>query len=71
MSLDTFFKMILSFKHGGLKRLFERGGRSQIGGDILHRVENILSALDAAEAPQALDLPGYRLHQLTGDRRGY
>ena len=71
MSLYTFFKMILSFKHRVLKRLFERGDRSQIGGHVLHRVENILSALDAAEAPQALDLPGYRLHRLTGDRRGY
>ena len=63
--------MILSFKHRGLKRLFERGDRSQIAADILHRVENILSALDAAEAPQALDIPGYRLHPLKGDRRGY
>ncbi len=71
MSLYTFARMILSFKHRGLKRLFERGDRSQIAADILHRVENILSALDAAEAPRALDLPGYRLHQLKGDRRGF
>ena len=61
--------MILSFKHRGLKRLFERGDRSQIGADLIHRVENILATLDAANAPQALDLPGYRLHQLKGDRK--
>ncbi len=71
LSLYTLSRMILSFKHRGLKRLFERGDRSLISADILHRVENILSALDAAEAPQALDLPGYRLHQLKGDRRGF
>jgi len=63
--------MILSFKHSGLKRLFERNGRSRIGADLIHRVENILSTLDAANAPQALDLPGYRLHQLKGGRRGF
>jgi proteic killer suppression protein len=63
--------MIRSFKHKGLRRLFERNDRGQIGADLLHRVENILSALDAADAPQALDLPGYRLHRLKGDRTGY
>jgi proteic killer suppression protein len=63
--------MILSFKHRGLKRLFERHDRSQIGADLVHRVENILSTLAAADTPQALDLPGYRLHQLKGDRRGF
>ena len=71
LSLYTLIQMILSFKHRGLKRLFERGDRSQIGADLIHRVENILSTLDAAEAPQALDLPGYRLHQLKGDRKGF
>jgi toxin HigB-1 len=63
--------MILSFKHRGLKRLFERNDRSLIAADLIHRVENILSTLDAASRPQALDLPGYRLHPLKGDRRGY
>jgi toxin HigB-1 len=63
--------MIQSFKHKGLKRLFERNDRRRIGADILQRVENILSTLDAADTPQALDLPGYRLHQLRGDRAGF
>ena len=63
--------MTLSFKHRGLKRLFERADRSQIAADLIHRVENILSTLDAAEASQALDLPGYRLHRLKGERRGF
>jgi len=62
--------MILSFKHKGLKRLFEQGDSSQIGADLIHKVENILSTLDAAEALQSLNLPGYRLHPLKGDRKG-
>jgi proteic killer suppression protein len=63
--------MILSFKHRGLKRLFELSDRSQIGAEIVQKVENILATLAAAESPQALDLPGYRLHRLKGDRKGF
>jgi len=36
----------------------------------LDPVERILTALDAASTPQALDLPGFRLHPLKGDLKG-
>ena len=62
--------MIRSFKHRGLKRLYEREDRSGIRPDLLDTVERILSILDTAATPQALDLPRYRLHQLKGDMRG-
>ncbi len=62
--------MILSFKHRGLKRLFERGDASQVRADLREKVENILSALDAASGPQGMDLPGFRLHPLKGELRG-
>ena len=29
-----------------------------------------LAALDTAQSIDDIDIPGYRLHQLTGDRRG-
>jgi len=29
-----------------------------------------LAALDTAQSIDDMDIPGYRLHQLTGDRRG-
>lgn len=38
---------------------------------MLRRVEEILSILDAAEAISDLDIPGYRLHPLTGSLKGY
>ena len=63
--------MIASFKHKGLKRLAEQGDRSKIRRDLADKIERILSVLDAASTPQALDLPGYRLHPLKGDRKGY
>lgn len=62
--------MIRSFKHRGLKRLYGRGDRSGIRPDLLDTVERILSVLDAAVTPQALDLPRYRLHPLKGDLKG-
>ena len=63
--------MIVSFKHRGLKRLYERGDRSLIRPDLLETVEDILARLDQAATPQALNLPGYRLHSLKGDLRGF
>src|SRR3954453_1908007 len=62
--------MIRSFKHRGLKRLYERGDRSGIRPDLLDTVEDILGRLDVADTPQALDLPGYRLHPLKGELKG-
>ncbi|HXC34107.1 MAG TPA: type II toxin-antitoxin system RelE/ParE family toxin [Verrucomicrobiae bacterium] len=63
--------MIRGFKHKGLERLFERGDRSRVRADLVHKIENILATLDSAESPQGLNLPGYRLHPLKGDRKGF
>jgi proteic killer suppression protein len=63
--------MIRSFKHRGLKRLYERGERSGIRPDLLEAIERIMTVLDAAATPQALDIPRYRLHPLKGDLEGF
>lgn len=63
--------MITGIKHKGLKRLYDRGERQGIGANMLARVEDILSILDAAETIEELDIPGYRLHLLTGNLRGF
>ena len=62
--------MIRSFKHRGLKRLYEHGDRGGIRPDLREPVERILTVLDTATSPQALDIPGYRLHPLKGDLKG-
>jgi toxin HigB-1 len=62
--------VIKSFKHRGLKRLYERDDRSGIRPDLVDIVERILTILDTAQTPQALDLPRYRLHPLKGDLKG-
>ena len=66
----TFIIVIRTFKHRGLKRLYERGDRRGIRPDLLDTVERILTILDAATTPQALDIPRYRLHPLKGGLKG-
>ena len=63
--------MIRSFKHRGLKRLYERGDRSGIRPDLADTVQEIPTVLDKAATPRALNLPGYRLHPLKGDLAGF
>jgi toxin HigB-1 len=63
--------MIRNFKHRGLKRVFERDDRGGIRPDLLEAVEDILGRLNQATTPQALNLPGYRLHPLKGELRGF
>ncbi|MBN2321787.1 MAG: type II toxin-antitoxin system RelE/ParE family toxin [Acidobacteria bacterium] len=62
--------MIQSFKHRGLKRLYETGDRSGIRPDLIHSIEDILARLDVSVVPQDMNLPGYRLHSLKGDLKG-
>jgi len=63
--------MIRSIKHRGLKRLYEPGDRSGIRPDLVDTVEDILARLDEAGTPQAMNLPGYRLHPLKGGLKGF
>jgi proteic killer suppression protein len=63
--------MIVSFRHRGLERLYERGDRSQVRPDMADKIERILQRLDAIEAVEQMDLPGYRLHSLTGGLKGF
>ncbi len=51
--------------------MYERGDPSRIGANIADRVALALADLDDASAASDLDLPGYRLHPLRGDLKGY
>jgi proteic killer suppression protein len=63
--------MIRSFRHRGVKRLFERGDRSKVSPEHVEKVENILALLNQASEPEDMNLPGFRLHPLRGDRKGF
>lgn len=61
--------MIKSFKHKGLERLFTKGSASGVQAEYAPRLVMLLDAIDAAEQASELDLPGFRLHRLKGDKR--
>lgn len=63
--------MISSFRHRGLKRLYEKGDRSRIHPQLVTRVELILADLAAADTLEHLRRPGYRLHSLRGRLAGH
>jgi toxin HigB-1 len=62
--------MIKSFRHKGLRRLFESGSTSGIRADHARRLRLQLAALDTAQAIEDMDIPGFRLHPLQGRMRG-
>lgn len=63
--------MIESIKHKGLKRLYEKGDKSKLRADIAAKAERFLTFLDEAQDVKELDLPGYGLHRLMGNMRGF
>jgi proteic killer suppression protein len=64
-------QVIRNFRHKGLKRLFADGDRKGVRPDLLEKVENILLVMNRARAPDDMNLPGFRLHPLKGDRKGF
>jgi proteic killer suppression protein len=62
--------MIKSFKHKGLEKFYESDSTKGIQANHAKKLRMQLAALDTAQAIDDMDIPGYRLHQLTGDRRG-
>lgn len=63
--------MLRTFRHKGLKRLFEKDNPGGVRADQATRIRDVLAHLDRAEVLIDLDLPGYRLHALKGDLKGY
>lgn len=59
--------MILSFRHKGLERLFVAGKTEGIRSEHVKRLRSILLRLEAARVPKDMNLPGLKLHKLSGD----
>lgn len=64
-------RVILSIRHKGLKRLYEDDDSRGVSRDHLEKLRDILARLDAAASPADIDLPGFRLHPLKGELRGF
>ena len=62
--------MIRRFRHRGLKRLYDHDEASRVQAAHAPRLRRILTALDHAERPADMDVPGWKLHPLKGNRKG-
>ena len=62
---------IRSFRHKGLKRLYETGDPRGIRADLVAKIEDIIHAIEQARHVEQVGLfPGWKLHPLKGARRG-
>lgn len=62
----------MAIRSDGARRTkrFAHGDRRALPPDLVGRIEPPLNALDRADSLSDLDLPGARLHELKGDRKG-
>ena len=62
--------VIKSFAQGSLKRFFESGRIKGVPQDMAKRLRVRLDAIDAANEVSELNVRGWDLHELKGDRKG-
>jgi proteic killer suppression protein len=62
--------MIKTFKHKGLERFFNSGSARGIQANHINKLRMQLVALDTAQSIEDMDIPGYRLHALKGNKQG-
>jgi proteic killer suppression protein len=63
--------VIQGFRHRGLKRLYAKDERRGLRADPVDKIARILARLDEADGPDKMDLPGFRLHPLKGELKGF
>ena len=63
--------VIRTFRHRGLKRLYERDDPTRLAAGLAERIALALADLDEASMPRDIDLPGYRFHPLKGNLKGF
>ena len=63
--------MIASFRHRGLKALYDGRKARRVAPKHVEKLRDILGALDRARGPEGMNLPGFRLHELKGSLKGH
>lgn len=63
--------MIVSIRHKGLRLYFEKGDASKLQPQHVSKIRLILTRLHAAKNINDMNVPGYGLHQLNGELRGF
>lgn len=68
---STSISMIKSFRHKGLKDFFEKGITKGIQSSHSKKLRRILSVMNEADKIEDVSLPGFRLHSLKGEFKGF
>lgn len=63
--------MIKTFRHRGLKEIYEQGHSSKVAQSHVAKLMRILTALDQSGNSEGMDIPGFRLHRLKGRMKGH
>jgi proteic killer suppression protein len=63
--------MIVSFRHKGLEAFYRLGTTKGIQSSHAAKLGRILTLLDVAANAGELNLPGFKLHPLKGNLKGY
>jgi proteic killer suppression protein len=63
--------MIKSFRHKGLEKFYRTGSKAGIQAKHAPKLLRILGLLDVATVAEDVNLPGFRLHPLTGKQKGF
>jgi proteic killer suppression protein len=61
--------MIVSFKHKALERFFVKGTKKGLHQNHVERIGDQLTALHTAMQIEDMEIPGWHLHPLKGDRK--
>ncbi|MEO8442060.1 MAG: type II toxin-antitoxin system RelE/ParE family toxin [Betaproteobacteria bacterium] len=59
--------MIKTIRHKGLERFFREGSKAGIQPQHAKKLRLQLGRLDGAKSASDMDLPGWKLHSLSGD----
>jgi toxin HigB-1 len=62
--------VILSFIHKGLEDFFRTGSKRGIQQSHAGKLRMLLAGLESANVVLDMDVPGWRLHELKGQRKG-
>jgi len=62
--------MIKSFRHKGLRKLYETGSAAGVQASHAKRLRMQLTAFDTAQVIEDMNIPGFSLHPLKGEMRG-
>lgn len=63
--------MIRTFRHKGLEAFFKTGNKAGIQPNHSRKLRLMLTALDNARQPDDMNVPGWKLHRLTGDHANH